>query len=56
MVKRRTKVNKKRVLRKAILMYDRSKGYYSENWSKRETSSQKTNCLFNVLAVLEADR
>ena len=56
MVKRRTKVSKKRVLRKAVFICDQSKEYHSENWSKREISTQKIDCPFDTLAVLETDR
>lgn len=55
-VKRRIKVSKKRVLRKPVLIYDWNKEYYSEYQSKRETSSQKTDCFFDALAILETDR
>ena len=48
-------MNKKKVLKKAILIYDWSKKYYLGNWYKREISTWKTNCLFNTLAVLEID-
>ena len=55
-VKRRTKLSKKRVLIKAVLKCNWNKEYHSKNWSKREISSWKTNCPFDALAVLEADR
>ncbi len=56
LVKRRTKVSKKGVLRKAILIYDRSKEHITENWCKKDTAIQKTDCLFDAVALLEADR
>lgn len=55
MVKRKTKVSKKEVLRKPVLICDQSKEYYSEYWSKREISSWKTDCFFDALAILETD-
>ena len=54
-VKRRTKVSKKGVLRKGVLMCNQSKEYHTESWSKRETASRKTGCPFDALAVLEPD-
>ena len=39
MVKQKTKVSKKRVLKKAVLIYDQSKEYHTEIWNKRETVS-----------------
>lgn len=54
-VKRRTKVSKKGVLRKVILIYDRSKKHIIENWCKRDTSTQKTDCPFDAVALLKAD-
>lgn len=55
-VKRGTIVSNKRVLRKIILMYDWSKEYNTENWYKRETTTRKIDCLFDLLAVLKANR
>lgn len=51
-VNRRTKVSEKRVLRKAILLCDWNKEYHSENWSIKEISSWKTDCVFNAFLVL----
>ncbi len=54
-VKRRTKVSKKGVLRKAILMCDRSKEHITENWCKKDTKTRKTDCPFDAVALLEPD-
>ena len=54
-MKRRTKVSKKGVLRKAVLMCDRGKEHIDENGGKRNTTSRKTNCLFDAIAILEEE-
>lgn len=51
-VKRHTKVSKKGVLRKAVLMCDRSKEHIDENGGKKDTTSRKTKCPFNAIAFL----
>ena len=45
-----------RVLKKVVLMYNWNKEYYLENWSKRKTSTQKTDCPFDTMVILEVDR
>ncbi len=56
LVKKRTKVSKKGVLRKAILMCDRSKEHITENWCKKEdTTTQKTDCPFDSVTLLKVD-
>ncbi len=54
-VKRRTKTSKKGVLRKAVLMCDRGKEHIDKSRGKRDTSSRKTNCPFDMIAVLEEE-
>ncbi len=54
-VKRRTKVSKKDILKKAVLMCDWSKEYHTKSWNKREIATRKTDCPFDTLAVLEVD-
>ncbi len=54
-VKRKTKMSKKGILRKAVLMCDWSKEYYTKSWNKRETATQETDCSFDVLAILKVD-
>lgn len=49
-IKKRTKVSKKRDLRNTILICDQSKEYYSKNWSKK-LSTRKTDCPFDGLVV-----
>lgn len=39
MVKKRIKVSKKEVLKKAILICDQSKEYHAKNWNKREIAT-----------------
>lgn len=56
MVKKKIKVNKKRVLKKTVLIYKQNKKNYIKSWNKRETIIQKTDCLFNALAVLLTDK
>lgn len=55
MVKRKTKVSKKGILRKVVLICNRNKEYHSENWSKRNISTRKTDCLFDDLAILKTN-
>lgn len=43
-------------MRKAVLIYDRSKEHIDKNRGKRNTTSWKTNCLFNTIAILEEKR
>lgn len=52
-VKRRTKTNKRGVVRKAVLMCDRSKVHATEHWRKRDTSTRKTDCPFDAVAVIQ---
>ena len=54
-MKRRTKVSKKGILCKAVLMCNRDKEHIDENGSKRDTTIQKTNCLFDAIAILEKE-
>lgn len=54
-VKRRTKTSKKGVLQKALLMCDRGKEHIDKSRGKRDTSSRKTNCPFDMIAVLEEE-
>lgn len=54
-VKRQTKVNKKGVLKKAVLMCDQGKEYHTKSWNEREIATRKTDCLLDALAVLEPD-
>ena len=54
-MKRRTKVSKKGVLRKAVLIFDRGKEHIDENGGKKDTTSQKTNCPFDAIAILEEE-
>lgn len=55
MAKRRTKVGKKEVLKKTVLMYDCSKKYLIKSWNKIEIATLKTDCCFNALYMLEMD-
>ncbi len=55
-VKRRTKKSKKGVLRKAVIMCDRSKVHMDEGRFKRDTSSRKCDCPFDAVATLETGR
>lgn len=41
------------VLRKAVLMCDCSKGHVTENWCKRDTTTQKTDCPFDAVALMK---
>ena len=52
-VKRRPKTSKKGILQKAILMCDREKEYIDNQRGKRNTTSQKINCFFDIIASLE---
>ncbi len=52
-VKRRTKTSKKEIVRKVVLMCDHSKVYTTEHWCKRDTSTRKTNCPFDVVAIIQ---
>lgn len=36
-------------------MCDRSKEQITENWCKRDTTTRKTDCPFDAVALLEAD-
>lgn len=54
-VKRRTNTSKKGVLRKAVLMCDRGKEHIDKNGSKRDTTSRKTDCPFDAIAILEQE-
>ena len=49
-------MSKKGVLRKAVLIYNWSKEYHTKSWNKREIAIRKTDCLFDVLAVLQTNR
>ena len=55
-MKRRTKVSKKRVLRKAVLMCDRDKKHIDENGGKKDTTSRKTNCSFDAITILKKEK
>lgn len=55
-VKKRTKVSKKRVLKKAILIYNQSKKYHTRNWYKKETIIRKIDCFFDALIILKIDK
>lgn len=51
-----TKVSKKRVLKKAVLLYNWSKKYYIKSWKKRKIATQKTDYLFDTLAISQTDK
>lgn len=36
-----------------MLMYDRRKEHINKSREKQNTTSHKTNCLFNIVATLE---
>ena len=48
-------MSKKGLLRKVVLMCDRSKEYHTKSWNKRETATRKIDCPFDALAVLQTD-
>lgn len=56
LVKRRMKVSKKRVSRKTVLICNRSKECHTKSWDKKETITQKKDCPFDALIILEVDR
>lgn len=38
------------------MIFDRGKEHIDKNGSKKDTTSQKTDCLFNAIAILEQER
>ncbi len=52
-MKKRTKTSKKGIMRKAVLMCDRSKVYTTEHWCKRDTSTRKTDYPFDAVAIIQ---
>ncbi len=54
-VKKRTKVSKKGVLRKAVLRCDKDEKHEYERFGKRETSSRRCECPFEAVATLKSD-
>lgn len=56
MVKKKIKVSKKEFLKKDILIYNWNKEHITKNWYKKDTTTWKTAFLFNILALLKANR
>ncbi len=54
-VKKRIKVSKKEVLRKAILRCDKDKKHEYERFEKRETFNRRCECSFEIVATLKSD-
>ncbi len=52
-VKRHTKTSKKGIVCKAILICDHNKVYTTEYWCKRDTSTRKTDCPFDAVAIIQ---
>jgi hypothetical protein len=54
-VKKRIKINKKKVLRKTIFRCDKSEKHEYEKFEKRETFNRRCECSFEVVAILKAE-
>ncbi len=54
-VKKRIKINKKRVLRKTIFRCDKSEKHEYERFEKRETFNRRCECSFKVVVILKAE-
>ncbi len=52
-VKKRIKINKKKVLRKAILRCDKDEKHKYEKFEKRETFSRQCECSFEIVIFLK---
>ena len=52
-VKKYTKMSKKGIVRKAILIYNCNKVYTIEHWCKKNTLIRKTDCLFDMVAIIQ---
>jgi heme oxygenase len=52
-VKKRIKINKKKVLRKAILRCDKDEKHKYERFEKRETFSRQCECSFEIITILK---
>jgi hypothetical protein len=52
-IKKRTKINKKEVVRKAIFRCDRGGDLKPQKFEKRETSTRSCDCSFEVVVTLE---
>ena len=55
-MKKHTKISKKRVLCKAVLMFDGSIEHIDKNRGKKDVTSRKTNCFFDAIAILEDEK
>jgi hypothetical protein len=53
--KKRTKVSKKKILRKAVLKCDKRKENKLKEFNKRETSTRQCDCSFEAVAILNAE-
>ncbi len=52
-VRKRIKINKKKMLRKAILRCDKDEKHKYEKFEKRETFSRQCECLFEIIIILK---
>jgi hypothetical protein len=54
-VKKRIKISKKEVLRKAVLKCDKDEKHEYEKFEKRETFNRRCECSFEIVATLKSD-
>jgi hypothetical protein len=55
-VKKRIKINKKEVLRKAILRCDRERNDKLQGFERRKTFSRSCECSFEAVTILQFER
>ncbi len=53
-IKKRIKINKKEVIRKVILMCDKSEKMRFQDFEKRKTLTRACECLFETMIILES--
>jgi hypothetical protein len=54
-VKKRIKISKKEVLRKAMFMCDKEKNLKSQEFERRETFTRVCECSFELIVILQSD-
>lgn len=52
-MKKHTKTSKKGIVYKVVLMYNYNKVYITEYWYKRDTSTCKTDYLFDAIVIIQ---
>jgi hypothetical protein len=53
LIKKRTKINNKEVIRKTVFKCDRDENFKSQNFERRKTFTRSCECSFEVFVTLQ---